>query len=208
LSISTLAHQEVHNKLVSSRRIHTLTSSLDSVVPRSADILDVGCGNGIISHNLRQLSPERVFTGIDVLARKSCLIPCQIYDGDTIPFAPQSFDYVMFVDVLHHMMEPSKFLAQAVQIARRGIIIKDHYSENSFDHQTLTLMDWFGNAQYGVALPNNYKSRAQWRQMFSEVQLREDVVKTEIPLYPFPANLLFGRNLHFIGRYNKLAAQR
>jgi SAM-dependent methyltransferase len=208
LSISTVAHQEVHNKLVSSRRIQTLTSSLDSVVPRSADILDVGCGNGIISHNLRQLSPERSFTGIDVLARETCLIPCQIYDGATIPFAPQSFDYVMFVDVLHHMTEPAKFLAQAVEIARRGIIIKDHYSENSFDNQTLTLMDWFGNAQYGVALPNNYKSRAQWRQMFNYVQLREDVIKTEIPLYPFPASFIFGRNLHFIGRYNKLPAQR
>jgi SAM-dependent methyltransferase len=208
LSISTVVHQEVHNKLVSSRRIQTLTSSLDSVVPRSADILDVGCGNGIISHNLRHLSPERSFTGIDVLARETCLIPCQIYDGDTIPFAPQSFDYVMFVDVLHHMTEPAKFLAQAVEIARRGIIIKDHYSENSFDHQTLTLMDWFGNAQYGVALPNNYKSRAQWRQMFNDVQLREDVIKTEIPLYPFPASFIFGRNLHFIGRYNKLPAQR
>ena len=208
MSISTVAHQEVHNKLVSSRRIQTLTNSLDSVAPRSADILDVGCGNGIISHNLRQLSPERSFTGIDVLARKTCLIPCQIYDGNIIPFAPRSFDYVMFVDVLHHMTEPAKFLAQAVQIARRGIIIKDHYCENNFDHQTLTLMDWFGNAQYGVALPNNYKSRAQWRQMFNDVELREDVIKTEIPLYPFPANLIFGRNLHFIGRYNKLAAQR
>jgi SAM-dependent methyltransferase len=188
---------------VSSRRIQKLTSSLDTVVPRSAAILDVGCGNGIISHNLRQLSPGRSFTGIDVLARKTCLIPCQIYDGNTIPFASETFDYVMFVDVLHHMTEPEKFLAQAVRIARRGIIIKDHYSENGFDHQTLTVMDWFGNAQYGVALPNNYKSRAQWRRLFQEVQLREDFVKTDIPLYPFPASLIFGRNLHFIGRYNK-----
>jgi SAM-dependent methyltransferase len=188
---------------VASRRIQKLTSSLDSVVPRSAAILDVGCGNGIISHNLRQLSSGRSFTGIDVLARKTCLIPCQIYDGNTIPFAPETFDYVMFVDVLHHMTEPEKFLAQAVRIARRGIIIKDHYSENGLDHQTLTVMDWFGNAQYGVALPNNYKSRAQWRRLFKEVQLREDFVKTDIPLYPFPANLIFGRNLHFIGRYNK-----
>ena len=203
MSISTLAHQEVHNKLVSSRRIRTLTDSLDSVVPRAADILDVGCGNGIISHNLQQLSPHRRFMGIDVLARKTCLIPCQIYDGNTIPFAPESFDYVLFVDVLHHMTEPEKFLAQAVRIARRGIIIKDHYSENGFDHQTLTLMDWFGNAQYGVALPNNYKSRAQWRQLFNEVRLQEDLVKTDIPLYPFPASVFFGRHLHFIGRYNK-----
>jgi len=198
MSSANRVHRKVHNSLVFSRRVEKLTQALNQLLPASATILDVGCGNGLISRNLQQLSPGRQFTGIDVVERDSCMIPCRMYDGETIPFEPGSFDYVLFVDVLHHTPDAEKLVAQAKRIARRGVVIKDHYCESRLDHHTLALMDWFGNAQYGIALPNNYKSTTEWRNLFGRLGLREIRTITDIGLYPFPFSAVFGRKLHFV----------
>ena len=80
------------------------------------------------------------------------------------------------------------------------VIIKDHFAENWLDHETLALMDWVGNAPYGVALPYNYMSRSEWTKAFQAARLTVDVMQTKIPLYPFPLSLAFGRDLHFVAR--------
>ena len=156
------AHQAIHNKLAFSRATRkNCARALDSLLlSADARILDVGCGNGIISSKLQALSPGRHFTGIDVVERETCLIPYQMYDGEHFPFDSGSFDYAFFVDVLHHTTEPGKLLAEAARVVKTGVLIKDHYSESKLDHQTLVFMDWFGNAQYGVALPFNYRADA------------------------------------------------
>lgn len=198
MRLTKKAHRRVHSSLVFSRRVERLTRALDALIPASAKILDVGCGSGLISWNLQQLSSRREFVGIDVVERDTCMIPCQMYDGDKLPFGPASFDYVLFVDVLHHTPDAESLLAQAKRIARCGIVVKDHYCESGLDYRTLSLMDWFGNAQYGVALPNNYKSTREWREMFGRLGLREIRTVTDIGLYPFPFNMFFERGLHFV----------
>jgi len=206
VSIGAATHQAIHNKLVFSRRAEKLTHALDSLLPANARVLDVGCGNGLISYKLHTLSSGRHFTGIDVVERETCLIPCQMYDGEHFPFDSGSFDYATFVDVLHHTPEPGKLLLEAARVTKAGVVIKDHYSESKLDHQTLAFMDWFGNAQYGVALPYNYKSRREWEALFADAHLQETRKITDIGLYPFPANLLFGRGLHFVSLLTKKPA--
>ncbi len=203
MPVARTVHQAIHDKLVLSRRFRKLTQALDSLIPASASVLDVGCGSGLISYNLRQLSPGRGFTGIDVVERKTCMIPCRMYDGKTIPYPPEAFDYLMFVDVLHHTATAEDLLAQARSIARRGIIVKDHYCESRLDYRTLAFMDWVGNSQYGVALPNLYKSAAEWRAMFSRTGLRPDKTLEDIGLYPWPFDAVFGKKLHFISLLGK-----
>ena len=203
MSIGAATHRAIHNKLVFSRRAEKLTQALDSVLPGDARVLDVGCGNGLISHKLQTLNPSRCFTGIDVVARDTCLIPCQMYDGEHFPFDSGSFDYAMFVDVLHHTEDPAKLLTEAARVTKAGVVIKDHYCESKLDQQTLSLMDWFGNAQYGIALPYNYKSRREWETLFTGAGLEEARTSTDIGLYPFPANLIFGRGLHFVSLLKK-----
>jgi SAM-dependent methyltransferase len=196
--LANKAHRKVHQSLVFSRRVEKLTRTLDALIPAAATVLDVGCGGGLISWNLQQLNPGRQFTGIDVVKRNTCMIPYQIYDGDVLPFAPASFDYVLFVDVLHHAENVERLLAQAKRIARQGIVLKDHYCESRLDYYTLALMDWFGNAQFGVPLPNSYKSIREWRELFGRLGVHEIRTVTDIGLYPAPFNLIFGRGLHFV----------
>jgi SAM-dependent methyltransferase len=203
--IASAAHEVLHHKLVFSRRVEKLTQALDSLIPASASILDVGCGNGLISSKLQRLSPGRDFTGIEVMQREACMIPCRTYDGKTIPFPPAAFDYVMFVDVLHHTAVAEDLLRQAKTIARRGIVIKDHYCESRLDYYTLSFMDWVGNAQYGIALPHLYKAAAEWREMFARSGLQPVRTVQEIGLYPGPFDAVFGRNLHFVSILDKVS---
>ena len=51
--------------------------------------------------------------------------------------------------------------------------------------------------------PYNYLSEADWEKAYNEVGLRPISVKRRLKLYPNPANLIFGRGLHFIALLQK-----
>jgi hypothetical protein len=57
-----------------------------------------------------------------------------------------------------------------------------------------------GNARYGVALPHNYWTRAQWRDAIAARGWTEDVWDPDVGLYPWPLSWIFGRSLHFVAR--------
>ena len=92
-----------------------------------------------------------MFTGVDVVERENCAIPRRMYDGTTLPFAADAFDYVMFVDVLHHTTLAEDLLLQAKRVARRGIVIKDHYCERTDFIASWLFMDWLEGAVRHVA---------------------------------------------------------
>jgi hypothetical protein len=77
-------------------------------------------------------------------------------------------------------------------------LIKDHVAENWLDQATLRLMDWVGNRPHGVALPYAYLSSSEWRELTCSVGLESVDTDRNVPLYPAPFSLLFGRQLHFI----------
>jgi hypothetical protein len=65
-------------------------------------------------------------------------------------------------------------------------------------------MDWVGNRPHGVTLTYNYQSLSGWQKHFATCGLKADKISTDIPLYPFPFSLLFGRRLHFIAQLSKI----
>ncbi|HZC66209.1 MAG TPA: methyltransferase domain-containing protein, partial [Candidatus Dormibacteraeota bacterium] len=140
---------------------------------------------------------------VEVLPRADCQIPCSAFDGNTLPFGEQSFDVAMLVDVLHHTSDVSVLLKEAARVSRQLVLLKDHLSENAFDHATLRFMDWVGNRPHGVTLTYNYQSRAQWDVHFAATGLRATSFETRLPLYPAPFSALVGRGLHFIAALRK-----
>jgi len=188
----------VHEAIVFGRRTRVISERILPLIPANAHVLDVGTGDGTIASMWQQSRPDLFLEGIDVLVRPETKIPVRSFDGRTIPYADKTVDVVTFVDVLHHTNDTSRLVREAARVARKKVIIKDHFSENALDHATLRLMDWIGNAAHGVALPYNYLSRANWHQLFAEAGLRQSRIEVKLPLYPFPASILFGRGLHFI----------
>ncbi len=197
--------RRAHKNAVFDRRVRVLADQLGALVPPKSRLVDVGTGDGQIALQIAQRAPGVEIEGIDIMLRPKTHIPVTEFDGDTIPFGDKSVDVVTFVDVLHHTDDPQNLIKEASRVARKAILVKDHLSENAFDHMTLRLMDWVGNAPHGVVLPYNYASKASWMSWFEAARLEVERFETSIPLYPFPFNMVFGRKLHFVARLTPMA---
>ena len=194
------ALEKIHGGYVHNRRVRVLIQKLVTLLPDRGRILDVGCGDGLLSSLLQQNKPNTSVTGIDVMVRPGTHIPVEQFDGLSIPFANASFEAVIFVDVLHHTDAPMILLREAARVARDAVIIKDHTKNGIAADATLRFMDRIGNCRYNVALPHNYWSRQRWLNAFDELNLTMDVWTSDLGLYPFPLDWFFGRSLHFISR--------
>jgi SAM-dependent methyltransferase len=190
----------LHGRSVHPRRVRVLGAHLEAVLPRDAKVLDVGCGDGLLAATIIERRPDLRVEGIDVLVRADARIPVTAFDGSVLPFPDRSFDEVMFVDVLHHTEDPNVLLREAARVSRRGIVLKDHLLEGWLAGPVLRFMDEVGNARHGVALPHNYWPRRRWTEAFTALRLRERSWREDVGLYPWPADLVFGRSLHFIAR--------
>jgi SAM-dependent methyltransferase len=189
---------QLHSQGVFPRRRRVLVERISSLIPAGSTVLDVGTGDGTIAAAIQEAKPGITLSGIDVLVRSGAVIPVAPFDGIKIPYPDNSFDVVLFVDVLHHTVNPQALLNESARVARRCVIIKDHNRDGFLAASTLRFMDWVGNARFGVALPYNYLSARQWKEGYERAGLEPAECLTRIGLYPFWANWLFGRGLHSI----------
>lgn len=192
----------IHSRLVFGRRVRILASAIASLIPDSATVLDVGCGSGDIANALLEINPRLKIEGVDVLVRPNTAIPVREFDGEHLPFADGFFDYALLIDVLHHTDDPAGLLDEVSRVARHTII-KDHYRDGLLSRARLRFMDWIGNAPHGVRLPYNYLSKDEWTSMWREGDYSIEKCVEHLPLYPPPADWVFGRGLHFIASLAK-----
>ena len=182
------------------RRVRALAEQIEPLLPRDSSILDVGCGDGTIDRLIQDRRPDLKFRGIDIMIRPETQIPVDEFDGLAIPHPDDSFDCVVFVDVLHHSDDANQLLEEARRVARRAVVIKDHRLNGLFAASTLRFMDDVGNRRHGVRLPYNYWSHDQWRSAFERLDLEVEEWSQSLGIYPWPVSLFFDRDLHFLAR--------
>ncbi|MGC8711024.1 MAG: class I SAM-dependent methyltransferase [Leptodesmis sp.] len=192
--------EQIHDRYIFNRRVRVLSGQLARLVPQNARLLDVGCGDGSLTHLLSQKRPDVQPHGIDVLVRDQTWIPVMPFDGQVIPYGDASFDVVMFVDVLHHTVDPMVLLREAMRVARQAIILKDHTCNGWLAGPTLRFMDQVGNQRYSVALPYNYWPQQKWCNAFEKLGLTIGAWNQRLGLYPPPLSWFFERSLHFVAR--------
>lgn len=191
--------QQLHTGLVHPRRVRVLAALIAPWLPQGGKVLDVGCGDGALAAAIAEMRPDLRLSGIDVLVRPAARIRVTQFDGQTIPHGDASFDAALLVDVLHHTESPEVLLREAGRVART-LVVKDHTLTGCLAGPTLRVMDWVGNAAHGVALPYNYQTQAQWRERFASLGLRVEEWRSDLRLYPWFADWLFGRQLHLLAR--------
>jgi len=188
----------LHSNLVFNRRTRVLADKIAGIFPDKASILDVGCGDGTIDALILEKRSDISVQGVDVLLRPTRRIHVELFDGIKLPSSDKSYDVVMLIDVLHHTDDPLILLREATRVARKFVVIKDHTRDGWQAYARLRFMDWVGNAHHKVVLPYNYWSEQQWRTALPTIGLTIESWSSDIPLYPFPASLLFGAGLHFV----------
>lgn len=160
----------LNEKILSPWRWQLLLKRLSPYIGDTKTILDVGVGDGGLSSELLKIHKISI-KGIDPHPQDKTFIPIIWFDGITIPFKDKTFDMAMINDVLHHDNHPEIILSEAKRVAKKYVLVKDHYFTNLFDFFLLKWTDYLGNASYGVNLPYNYLTIDSWKKLFKELGL-------------------------------------
>lgn len=90
---------------------------------RRKKILEVGCGEGANSMNMKWASH---YTGCDYsasrirFARKHSRGKFMVADGTKLPYNSGSFDVIFCRDVIHHLRRRKKFISEMYRVCRSG----------------------------------------------------------------------------------------
>lgn len=80
-------------------------------------ILDIGCGSGELTYEIKERYKNSVVTGCDLYPRMHNTIKCS---AENLIFKNNSFDAVFIFDVLEHLRSPQKALSEVKRVLKRG----------------------------------------------------------------------------------------
>jgi 2-polyprenyl-3-methyl-5-hydroxy-6-metoxy-1,4-benzoquinol methylase len=95
-------------------------------------VLDVGCGEGVVTERLAGLLPEVTVVGLDAddprLAvewrrRGGDNLAFRVGSGYQLPYDANSFDLVCAMEVLEHVERPDALLGEMARVARRALLV-------------------------------------------------------------------------------------
>lgn len=102
----------------------------DSISPES--VLDVGCGEGVLTEEFADRCPQGRIVGIDLddpklkaewERRSRPNLSYQTVKAEHLPFGDDEFDVATALEVLEHVDDPEAVLGHMSRIARRYLIV-------------------------------------------------------------------------------------
>ena len=137
-----------------------------------ADLLDVGCGTGLMIELLARECPNLRCTGLDLtpkmieVARAKRLPNAEFLVGDSenLPFAAESFDAVICANSFHHYPNPQKFFDGAARVLRPGgrLILRDYTAAKPvlwlMNHTEMPLANWIGHGDVRAYAPEEVRA--------------------------------------------------
>lgn len=167
-------------------RITQITRAYRRWIPRETRLLDVGCGNGIVTAGIAGAFSSPV-TGCDIERYLARDIPyVHMKTPDRLPFPDGSVAIVMFNDVLHHTNKhiQKSLLAEAVRVATDSILIFE-----LLPTPLVYVADFLVNKIYHPTMnvPLTFRTPEDWRHLFSEYSVRVTTHHVPRPIFsPFP----------------------
>jgi len=109
-------------------------SAAEAAVAESeaASILDVGCGEGLLTRRIAGLEPEAQVVGLDVgdsslqaewERRRGGNLSFRAGSAYSLPFADGAFELVCAFEVLEHLERPHDGLAELARVASRHLVL-------------------------------------------------------------------------------------
>jgi 2-polyprenyl-3-methyl-5-hydroxy-6-metoxy-1,4-benzoquinol methylase len=108
--------------------------TLDELFAKAApqSLLDVGCGEGVLTHKwAERLAPRRV-VGIDLedepiqaewAKRTAPNLEYRIMKAENLPFADGEFDVATAIEVLEHVPDPAHTVAEMARVASGHLLV-------------------------------------------------------------------------------------
>ncbi|MFY9580945.1 MAG: class I SAM-dependent methyltransferase [Gaiellaceae bacterium] len=108
----------------------TLAQLFEQAAP--ASVLDVGCGEGVLTHQWAERLGERRIVGIDLddaklkaewAGRRRANLEYLTMAAEHLPFADDEFDLASAIEVLEHVPDPEHTVAEMARVARRHLLV-------------------------------------------------------------------------------------
>jgi ubiquinone/menaquinone biosynthesis C-methylase UbiE len=108
----------------------TLAQLFAQAAPES--VLDVGCGEGVLTHQWATQLGERRIVGIDLddeklkaewATRQRPNLEYRTLAAEHMPFADGEFDMACAIEVLEHVPDPEHTVAEMARVARRHLLV-------------------------------------------------------------------------------------
>lgn len=181
------------NEFAQQGRSKELLKIYSSWIRRGDMVLDVGCGDGIITEMLgRELKVKII--GCDIkhyLLRNIKFI--KMKDENKLPFPNKSFDTIIFSDVLHHTskMNQEYLLSEAIRVGKKNILLNE---------MKPVLRNYIGDlvinkiSHPSMDVPLTFRSKDEWLSLLKKFQTRiffEDIKNSH---FSFFSHLVFVLN--------------
>ncbi|MBA2630622.1 MAG: class I SAM-dependent methyltransferase [Thermoleophilaceae bacterium] len=114
--------------------METFHSSLDELWDRAApeSVLDVGCGEGVLTREWAERLGDRRIVGIDLddvklraewETRRRHNLEYRVEEATALSFADDEFDLVTAIEVLEHVPDPEATVAEMARVAGRRLLV-------------------------------------------------------------------------------------
>ena len=95
-------------------------------------LLDVGCGEGVLTHQWAQRLGDKRIVGIDLddpllheqwKGRQAPNLTYQVMKAENLPFADGEFDVATAIEVLEHVPDPAHTVAEMARVAGGHLLV-------------------------------------------------------------------------------------
>lgn len=156
-------------------------------------ILDVGCGEGTTIVKLKQAKIGKILEGIDnsedaLRIGKSLYQGINIKSGDIykLPYKDSSFDLLICTEVLEHLKNPRKALAELRRVSSKYVLL-------SVPNEPFFLLANLLRGKYLRTLGNHPEHVSHWTNPNFKIFLRRNGFRIVASRSPFPWTLILAR---------------
>ena len=165
-------------------RSKLLFSKYKGWLRKNDKVLDVGCGDGILSSIIIEKFKIKL-TGCDIENYLKTPIPfIHMKDKFSLPFSDNSFDKVMFNDVFHHMS-----FANQEKLLKEALRVSDHVLIFEVEPTLIgSLADYIINKFHNLNMetPLTFRNSSQWIKLFGDLSVTHEFRRVKKQLfYPF-----------------------